>query len=350
MTRIKDIAREANVSEGTIDRVIHNRGGVSKKTEIKIKEILKKRNFTLNPVASALARQKKYKIAVLIPEFSESDIFWELPNLGILKAIDDIKSLGVEVAIFKYEQYSPQSYKKSFDLLLKGNPSAVIFVPMFLKETSKIVNQLKKLQIKYFFLNIDFEEFENSIFIGQNSYMAGFISGKLMHLSVPEEASFLILQSKHQVGDNNAISKRIEGFKNYFKTHKIEVEILLLNIANFSDIESTRKKINNFLDKHSEIKGLFIPSSRISHIVSCLSDLHIKQLKLIGFDNTPQNIECLKNGDVSFLISQKPFDQGYESILLMKDYLLKDKLPKDKIYLPIDILIKENVMFNERIL
>ena len=42
MITIKSIAKEANVSEGTVDRVLHNRGGVSKKTEAKIKEILKK--------------------------------------------------------------------------------------------------------------------------------------------------------------------------------------------------------------------------------------------------------------------------------------------------------------------
>ena len=31
MITIKDIAKEANVSEGTVDRVIHDRGNVSKK-------------------------------------------------------------------------------------------------------------------------------------------------------------------------------------------------------------------------------------------------------------------------------------------------------------------------------
>ena len=45
MITIKDIAKKANVSEGTVDRVIHNRGGVSKKTESKIREILEFHNL-----------------------------------------------------------------------------------------------------------------------------------------------------------------------------------------------------------------------------------------------------------------------------------------------------------------
>ena len=76
--------------------------------------------------------------------------------------------------------------------------------------------------------------------------------------------------------------------------------------------------------------------------------MYIKNLKLIGFDNTPQNIACLLNDSVSFLISQKPFDQGYEAIRLLADYLLQNKIPNQKNYLPIDILTKENVKYNER--
>ncbi|MAR43951.1 MAG: LacI family transcriptional regulator, partial [Flavobacteriaceae bacterium] len=42
MTTIKDIAREAQVSPGTVDRVLHNRGGVSLETSNRIRKILKK--------------------------------------------------------------------------------------------------------------------------------------------------------------------------------------------------------------------------------------------------------------------------------------------------------------------
>ena len=80
MITIKDIAKEANVSEGTVDRVLHNRGGVSKKTEAKIKVILEYHNFSVNPVASALAMKNKYCIAALIPEYNESDLFWKSPQ------------------------------------------------------------------------------------------------------------------------------------------------------------------------------------------------------------------------------------------------------------------------------
>ena len=47
---IQDVARYANVSVGTIDRVIHNRGKVSIEKKQKIEEAIKKLNFNFNSI------------------------------------------------------------------------------------------------------------------------------------------------------------------------------------------------------------------------------------------------------------------------------------------------------------
>ncbi len=348
MITIKDIAKEANVSEGTIDRVLHNRGGVSKKTKENIKKILNKHNFSVNPVASALAKKNKFQIATLIPEHNTTDLFWKSPLLGILKASKEVKNFGVQITNHTFNQYNPKSYLKTFQTLLKTKPSAVIIVPIFLKETKLIVKQLEKLDIPYTFLNIEIEGFKNFAFVGQDSYTAGYIAGKLMHLSLPKQSVFLIIQSKHNFTENNAITKRIEGFNGYFIKNKIREETLTLKVDNLNNLTESAQIINTFLKQHKAVKGVFVPSSRISIITNSIENNYLKTLRMIGFDNTPQNIDCLKNDSVSFLISQKPFDQGYESIKLATDFLLKKKIPKNKVYLPIDILTKENVAYNER--
>ncbi|MFI1772373.1 substrate-binding domain-containing protein [Thalassobellus citreus] len=348
MITIKDIAKEANVSEGTVDRVLHNRGGVSKKTEAKIREIIEKRNFSVNPVASALALKNKYKIAALIPDYNDTDLFWKSPYLGILKASEDVKNIGTQVNCFTFNQYDANSYLKTYKTLIKTSPSAVLIVPIFIEETKLIVNELEKLRIPYMFLNIDIKGFKNEAFIGQDSYTAGYIAGKLMHLSLPEQSNFLIIQSRYKTTKNNAISKRIEGFNDYFSKNNIKEETSILTIDNINNTIETKEKIHSFLKQNEAIKGIFIPSSRIHAFVDYIEKEALKNLKLIGFDNTPQNIACLKDDTVSFLISQKPFDQGYESIRLMVNYLNKKTITNNKIYLPIDILTKENVVYNER--
>ena len=58
--RIKDIAKMADVSVGTVDRVIHGRSGVSESSRKRVEEILKQLDYQPNMYASALASNKKY--------------------------------------------------------------------------------------------------------------------------------------------------------------------------------------------------------------------------------------------------------------------------------------------------
>ena len=53
--RIKDIAKMADVSVGTVDRVIHGRSGVSESSRKRVEEILKQLDYQPNMYASALA-------------------------------------------------------------------------------------------------------------------------------------------------------------------------------------------------------------------------------------------------------------------------------------------------------
>jgi len=46
--RIKDVALKANVSTGTVDRVIHNRGRVAKDVKERVLKIIKKLNYEPN--------------------------------------------------------------------------------------------------------------------------------------------------------------------------------------------------------------------------------------------------------------------------------------------------------------
>ncbi|MGB5417357.1 substrate-binding domain-containing protein, partial [Algibacter sp.] len=230
MITIKDIAKEANVSEGTVDRVLHKRGGVSKKTESKIEKILEYHNFTVNPVASALAMKNKYCIATLIPEHNDLDLFWKSPYLGILKGADDVKISGIQVKNYTFNQYDSDSYLQAFTNLLKLKPNAVIIAPNFYNETRIMVDKLEALSIPYLFLNIDIEGFKNLAFVGQDSYMAGYMAGKLMHLSIPKPSTFLIIQARKNITKNNAVSKRIEGFNDYFMKNKVHSKTQILKI------------------------------------------------------------------------------------------------------------------------
>ena len=182
MTTIKDIAKEANVSSGTVDRVLHDRGGVSPRTREKIKKILKKKNFKINQIASSLAMKKHLNLATLIPLYDDQNVFWRSPTSGIQKASQEVSAYGVEINNFFFDQFDPKNYIDTFNKLIDSNPDALVMAPIFIRETSIIIKSLNERNIPFLFLNINQKGYNNLCYIGQKSFEGGSLAGQLLNL------------------------------------------------------------------------------------------------------------------------------------------------------------------------
>jgi len=347
LTTIKDIAREANVSAGTVDRVLHKRGGVSAKTEERIEKILKQKNFKINLIASSLAMKKHHNLAILIPGFDNDNLFWKSPYSGIQKAKQEVSALGIETSTFIFDQFDSESFKISFNRLIKTNPDAVILVPIFNKETLEIVAKLNQAEIPFLFFNVNIEGFNNISYIGQKSFKAGALSAQLLELCSDPNDELLIVQTRKNLENHRAISQRVAGFKDYFEKKKTKRNIHHLDFDNLIDLVKTKSKINAYLKENKGINGLLVPSSRVSNITSLIEDDYLSSLKIIGFDTTPKNVQSIKEGRITFLISQKSFNQGYKSVISMSYFLVYKQKPSQELATPLEIITKENVAFSQ---
>ena len=93
---IKDIARMAGVSAGTVDRVLHNRGDVSPQSKAKVQKVLDEIHYQPNVFAIGLAAKKKYSFICLIPYYIEHD-YWHSVVSGIERARQELRPFNVSV-------------------------------------------------------------------------------------------------------------------------------------------------------------------------------------------------------------------------------------------------------------
>jgi LacI family transcriptional regulator len=83
----------------------------------------------------------------------------------------------------------------------------------------------------------------------------------------------------------------------------------------------------------------------VFQVASWLEKNELTNYTLIGYDLLEQTQQFLKKGVIDFLISQKPREQGYKSVMALFNYLvMKKQVIKDQ-FLPIDIITKENIDF-----
>lgn len=85
--KIKDIAKMAGVSSGTVDRVLHNRGGVSESSKKAVERILAEVGYRYNIHTSAVSLTKEFNLVITCPlraEFRVSTGVQSCPELNML--------------------------------------------------------------------------------------------------------------------------------------------------------------------------------------------------------------------------------------------------------------------------
>jgi len=338
---IKQIAKLANVSIGTIDRVLHKRGGVSKDTEKRILKIIKETGYQKNMMASRLklAAVKKIKFAVLFPETTDKYSYWKLPKKGISKAVEELKELGVKVDYYQFEG-SSTSFKESSQQIFLKNYDAIVTVPFFEKECNALLNKAKSKNIPVVFLDTEIELNNPAYFIRQNSHIAGMVAGRLLYGLVGSTGKYFIVNILNDLGIQVNNKQREDGFRAFFKSVGQEVDIKTINHP-LSDNFKVTKQMNSWF-KGDNLKGVFVTNSRAYLIPEILEEFKINNVFLMGFDLNKKNLKYLKNGQINFLINQQPKYQGYVAIKNLFNFLTKEDDSELHLDIPVEIIVKEH--------
>lgn len=338
---IKQIAKLANVSIGTIDRVLHKRGGVSKETEEKILKIIKETGYQKNMMASRLklGSVKKIKFAVLFPETKKKYDYWKLPKKGISKAVDELKDLGVKVDFYEFAGSSASFKEASLQIFVK-NYDAIVTVPFFEKECNALLNKAKSKNIPVVFLDTEIELNNPAYFIRQDSHVAGMVAGRLLHGLVGNTGKYFIVNIINDLGIQVNNKQREDGFRKFFESIGEVVDIRTVNHPLNNTFKATNEMVSWSRDDGP--KGVFVTNSRAHLLPEILKQHNTKNTFITGFDLNKKNLEYLKNDQISFLINQQPKYQGYVAIKSLFNFLTKQDDSELDLDIPVEIIVKEH--------
>jgi LacI family transcriptional regulator len=102
---MKDIARLANISLGTVDRALNNKAGVSPKNRQKILQIAESLNYTPNHLGKALVLKKQNMKLGFILDPTINPYFQELKR-GVEQRKDELEAYGISTYIFTMNSYN----------------------------------------------------------------------------------------------------------------------------------------------------------------------------------------------------------------------------------------------------
>ncbi|MBX3253734.1 MAG: substrate-binding domain-containing protein [Chitinophagaceae bacterium] len=343
---VKDIARRANVSIGTVDRVLHNREGVSEKTRARINKIIRELNYQPNILARRLASRKTLQFDILIPHISNESDYWQAPLLGIIRAEAELKQFGINIGKFFFDQNDKDSFVKQAELILKRKADGVLLAPFFLDESTQFTHACSRMQIPFVFINSDIPDQPSLCYIGPDLFHSGYAGGQLTRYCIPEKSKILVVNVSKEIKNqqHNRLLRKEEGFRAYFKDNNRKNPVVKTDIRK-TDQLSIEKNMSDIFQQHPDIRSIFVTNSRVGSVASFLEKNNMKNLLVTGYDFIEDNISFLKKGWIDFLICHKPVEQGYRGIMSLYQHLVLKAEVEKTYFMPVDIVLKENCAF-----
>jgi LacI family transcriptional regulator len=340
--RIKDIAKMANVSVGTVDRVLHNRGEVSSESRQKVMAILEKTGYKPNLIARTLGNHKTFRIIALLPDASQ-DEYWKMAYEGVMKAEQEWSQYGITIKPLFFDLYKKASFKKCFKAAINLEPDAILTAPIFHQESAAHFEICKAKKIPYAVFNNNIPSSGSLTFIGQDLYMSGIVGAELLHIDQKEPGTYAILHVYDDVHDSVHLSEKEKGFKDYFKNVKTQKCKALGVDLNLSHEPTLEKELNQLLNT-DDLKGIMVTTSKGASIVSRLLEKHGKNgIRMVAYDLLEDNIAYLKKGIIDFLINQNSKRQAFTGITQLANHLVFKKEVAPSYQFPLDIITRSNL-------
>ena len=332
----------ANVSVGTVDRVLHNRGEVAPDSYNRVMAILEKTGYQPNLLARTLGSHKTFRISVLIPN-PEQDEYWSLSEDGIRQADEEWSQYGVQVQSHHFDLYDKKSFQECGAKAIGQHPDGILIPPIFHQESLQLVKDCNAQKIPFVLFNNNLPDTGALSFVGQDLYQSGRVGAGLLHGNASRPGTFAILHIYDDVHNSIHLYEKEKGFKDYFHEEAgkgFAVKSIDLNYMHEPTIE---KELNDLLSD-PQLNGLLVTTSKGASIVSKLLAKHGKNgIRLVAYDLLEENVRYLNSGIIDFLINQNSKRQTFTGIGQLANHLLFKKQTVKDFLFPLEIITKQNL-------
>jgi len=337
---VNKIAELANVSRGTVDRVLHDRPGVKTEVRKRILEIINTLDYTPNLAGKALVCQNKniFFSVILAPDFHP---FVEEIRKGVQAQADEIKGFGVKVEIDVIKTLDASEQLQILDKLEQKGVSGISICPILEKSISKRIDELVDKGIPVITFNSDLKDSKRLCFVGQDNEKAGRTAFGLMNLILPSNSKVAILTSSQGL---DCHVHRIGGFISALASSFSGIQ--LVGISENKDRDDLAfDEVIQFCKKYPDLEGIYLTGGGAGGLGNALKVCNMeKQVKVVTHDLVPPVLTLMNEGIIKFTIGQNPFTQGNLPIKLLFDYVFKKIKPEKKnFYTNIDIKIAESL-------
>lgn len=337
---MKEIAERAGVHQATVDKVVHNRVGVSDEVRAKVQAIIDELGYKPNPTGRVLQRQgKKYRIYAILVDV---DALPYLKN-GIEQGLKEWAGFDIEVthAVTGFQEAKRQS--EYIDKAVLDKADGIILSPINADCVRRAIDRAVDAGIPVITTDSDIDGSRRTCCVSIDSAKASRIAGRLIGQFLNGQGKIAIISSAIETENNNYyVRMREQGFTDFIRREYPEIEIVSC-IESFEDPQITYRKTTELLKEQPELRGLYITCGGVAQVGRALIESgRADSIRVLCYEDYPEIVELIRQGVVDWTLGGEKAAQGSLPVKLIMDQLVFGRKPAtDRIFTDARILIKE---------
>lgn len=238
-----------------------------------------------------------------------------------------LRGRGAEVLVRTLDTNSVTHILGVIHELINEGIQGLAVVPIDYPSFCSEIDRIAQLGIPVMTMNADLPSSRRMSYVGLNNYDGGCIAATELLRLIPPQGTILML-----VGflANEAHRQRIDGFMDTCGASAVQLLPLQCNFDRDSDAYTITRRI---LSRLPSLDGIFIAANGQTGVCNALLDTRKnEQVRVAAFDETEENFEQLRRGNLDIVIAQDVEMQGQLPLSLLYDYLAAQTPPEREFY------------------
>ncbi|MGI6176276.1 MAG: LacI family DNA-binding transcriptional regulator [Christensenellales bacterium] len=344
---LKEIAKMANVHRSTVDKVLHDREGVSDEVRKRIKQIIKETGYTPNSLGQALQKKSEViRIAAVLLKVDALNILKE----GINQALKAYEGFNIDIQYNIINYFDEAAQLSVLQSLLKDRIDGIILSPIHTESIQKAIDKIIAAGIPVVTtMNFDIPSSNRLCFVGQDALRAGMIAASLVDGLLSGRGKVLLITATGQTDTISYSEDRRVGFENMIKSEYPNIEIAGY-IVGYDDPIIIEREVSSLLKDSDWPDGIFITGGGVGVVGKLLKEYDKEhRIKVVCFECYPEIIQLIQEGVIHFTIDSNMKSQGYLPIEILINYLVyRKKPPTSEIYTNSEIVVKGSLHKSEK--
>ena len=336
---IRKIAELAGVSRGTVDKVLHNRPGVSDEVRERVRAVIVEQGYV--PVSHSNKpeiSEGTFHLAVIIPRLTNP--FFRAVRTGMEDALAQYQTCQTQVEYFYCDGNNMNELMSILAYIEQRGVDGILMRGSQSRQLCDRINQLADRGIPVVLIDSDIPGCRRLCMVGEDSRTSGRVAASLLAKSIGGEGEDAVIGGLPDIAVHRS---RLQGFEQVIRERFPKIRIVE-KIYSFDQSVIAYEKTDMLLQQYPNLRGIFSVVGCTGDIGQAIIDRQAQNVKIISYNFSPDIVALIKKRIVDFTIGLSPYRQGASAMHALMRFLLYRETPESSfVEMPLLIGIDENI-------